>query len=247
MRIFISNRNYHTHETILFWKYHFSEIVKAGKKVDAGEKVNEKSTCHVLIKKGSQTYIGIMSNGEKGILQGPGSDVQLHIPEGVYGLVVGSVFTDNSIFCDKIPNDECIIAPMVEFYINSFNFSDSQKRDKYQIRIPHAADANADETLVKIRKYFSDKQTDIAPHNPSKNQETYYILNKRFVTIYTQHFCKFICTQCNHGPCKNCAKVILYGSITPGEDQTLVCIEPFFCSFLFDITDYEMVSTNMKH
>ena len=196
------------------------------------------------MEKGSQTYVGFMSNGENGLLQGPKSDVQLLIPDGVYGPILGCVYTDNSLFCQKIPNDECIIAPMVELYINSLGISDSQKRERYQIRIPHAADTTADENLVKVRKYYGGRQIDVEQHNTNKNQDTYYVMDEKFITIYTQHFCQFTCSQCQHEGCKNSAKVILYGSIRTGGSRTFVNIETFFCSFLFKIMDYEKVSSN---
>ena len=127
----------------------FSVIVK---EKNLKEKTREKENkgCHMLMEKGLQTYIGFVSDGKEGVLQGPNSDVQLHIPQGVYGLTIGCVCTDNSTIREYVPENECIVAPMVEFY--SFSIHESIEREPYVIRIPHCLSDDSDQDNVKVRK-----------------------------------------------------------------------------------------------
>ena len=76
-------------------------------------------SCQMWMQKGSRMYTGILCHGEERTLQGHESDVQLFIPQYVHGLLISSVCTDNSEFSHQIPDDECIIGPMVGFQLHS--------------------------------------------------------------------------------------------------------------------------------
>ena len=201
--------------------------------------------CQMWMLKGSRVYAGILCHGEGGVLRGPDSDVQLYIPQDIYGLIIGSVCTDNSEFSQQIPNKECIVAPMVEFKFCSSYEHEPNPRLHYIITIPHCLDEDSAWDLIKVRKFKSrsnDELIEVTQYDASQNQETFYVIEKHFVRIYTKHFCQYFCSTCEQSKCKESAMVFFYGSILhPTSNTTEVMIKPFFCSFLFNNNDYRKV------
>ena len=203
----------------------------------------------MLMTKGSRTYMGIISDGNERILKGPDSDVQLHIPPGIYGLTVGCVCIDNSAIRKYIPEKECIIAPMVEFYC--YSTKETNEKEPYVIKIPHCLtnDSNLEDVRVrKVDRNSLHRHINIPKYNRKGNQQTYFDTDEKYITIFTPHFCQFTCClDCKHEWCKDRAMVFLYGSIRPAEnDRTLVHIRPFMCSFLYKIEDYKKVRINKQ-
>ena len=64
---------------------------------------------------GSRVSAGIVCQGEGGILQAPDSDVKLLIPENVFGCITCCISTNTSEIKERIPEGECVIAPMVGY------------------------------------------------------------------------------------------------------------------------------------
>ena len=204
--------------------------------------------CQVWMQKGSRMYTGILCNGGGGVLQGPGSDVQLHIPQNVHGLVIGCVCTNNSEFSKQIPDNECIIAPMVEFELHSIlphNTHEHEPRHHYMITIPHCVDDDSAWDLIKVKKFNSNNTNelvDITQYDARQSQETFYVIEEQCIRIYTKHFCNIICSTCQQSKCRDSIMVFFYGLIRPTQEgQTSILIKLFFCSFLFSIADYREV------
>ena len=206
------------------------------------EREKENKICPMLMKKGSRTYIGTISDGKERTLKSPDSDVQLHIPQNVYRLTVGCVCTDNLAIREYIPKNECIIAPMVDFYCHSTK--KTNEKEPYGIRIPHCLtdDSNLEHVRVrKVERSNLQRHINIPKYDRKGNQQTYFDTDEKYVTIFTPHFCQFTCClDCKHEWCKDRAMVFLYGSIRPADNaRTLVHIRPFICSFLYKIEEYK--------
>ena len=202
------------------------------------------------MQKGSRMYTGILCHGEERTLQGRESDVQLFIPQNVHGLLISSVCTDNSEVSHQIPDDECIIGPMVGFQLHSKYEHDHEPKHHYIITIPHCLEEDSVWDLIKVRKFKSrntEAVVNITQYDANQEQDTYYYMEEHCIRIYSKHFCDFICSTCGPDLCRDKAMVFFYGSIQPSGDQgTSVIIMPFFCSFLYNITDYREVGQLIK-
>ena len=95
-----------------------------------------------MFHKGYRLYFGVRVNGQKAVLQGPGSDVQLHIPEGLYGFISGHANTDPTPFLDHIPESERLVSPIAEY---NCSFTGSCPKGLFEIKVPHC---------VRNRKQF---------------------------------------------------------------------------------------------
>ena len=76
---------------------------------------NRNGRCSVTFHKGYKLFAGVRLDGNKAVLQGPGSDVQLHIPEGLHGFISGHAHTDPNPFLKAIHKTECLVSPIAEY------------------------------------------------------------------------------------------------------------------------------------
>ena len=193
---------------------------------------NRNRRCSVTFHKGYKLFAGVRMDGKKAVLQGPGSDVQLGIPEGIHGFISGHAHTDPNPFLKAIPKTECLVSPTVE-YNCTFN-SNSHKR-LFEIKVPHC---------VRNRKQFQHFRVwhgDIHKRLPF-TKHTNYRVHDQHLTIYTSHFSQFICTVCSQS-CHGNAKAFIFGRITPLRYHPIKsALRIYMCSPLYDITDFKRVS-----
>ena len=87
-------------------------------------------------RKGYRTYFGVRVGGAGGILQGKASDVLLYISKGLQAFVYGYIHTDPGPFLQEIPEDHCLVAPIVEYHYEAKN--DISKTPLFfKIKVPH--------------------------------------------------------------------------------------------------------------
>ena len=189
--------------------------------------------------------VATVSQGKSQTLKPPDSGVSLTIPEGIHAVLKGCVHTDHSRFVKAIPADECIISPMVEFHRHSLNDEDEERKLSYTIRIPHCIRQRSKWRHIKVRKgdiYKDEDFVEIKERSQAGKTDTSYEIDEHFIIIHTTHFTDFTCTMCNGTFCSDLAMVFLFGSLCPLEDITVVKVQPFLCSFLYVIEDYQKVN-----
>ena len=54
-------------------------------------------------------------HGSAVTIQALHSDVILHVPDGVYGIILGNIHADHWRFRHLVGRDDCIISPISEF------------------------------------------------------------------------------------------------------------------------------------
>ena len=95
-------------------------------------------TCPMTMTRGGDRFIATKSCSEARILKHPESDVSLHIPKGSTGVFRKCVHTDYSHFQTDIPEEECIISPLVEIHRREVVDVDKERgRGNFVIQIPH--------------------------------------------------------------------------------------------------------------
>ena len=165
------------------------------------------------------------------MLQGPGSDVQLHIPEGLHGFISGHAHIDLTPFLDHIPESECLVSPIIEY--NS-TFTSSQK-GLFEIKVPHCVRNRNQFQHIQVRHGDVYKKLPFFRHRKCE-------IHDRYLTIYTSHFSQFICTVCSQS-CHGNAKAFIFGRITPLRYPPIKsALRIYMCSPLYDILDFKRVS-----
>ena len=189
--------------------------------------------------KGHKSFIAARVNGRGGILQGAYSEVGLRIPEGLRGVVYGCVHTDPRPFLNAIPDNECLVAPIVEYYFTPDGCRQN-KMKMFAIKMRHCVKEPSDLSGIVVRHgdIHTNKEFQTAPTGTC-----FYEVDAQFITIYTTRFSQFICTR--PGCVQSCvgqAKAFVFGKILPYTSLAPVAsLRLYVCSPLHDIKDYENV------
>lgn len=91
-------------------------------------------------------------DGKPCVVQAENSDVKLHVPNGIKGILLGKIHTDFSRFLHFLRKDRCVVAPMCEYYIHPLKFTESVKPsdEKFRLQVPHTVE-DFHENRNKIR------------------------------------------------------------------------------------------------
>ena len=110
-------------------------------------KQSAEDTWSFLIQKAYKEFAGLTVNGTKVLLQHPGSDVIIHIPDGVHGVVMTHAHTNFRPFLDAVPESECFVGPVVEVHCSDSRtcMTHGQKEfvetPWFEIQVPHCVRA----------------------------------------------------------------------------------------------------------
>ena len=124
------------------------------------------------------------------------SGVTLHVPEGLYGIILGNVHEDFDAFKQCVKGNDCIVGPMCEFEFHSYY--DILKGAWYKIDIPHIVKNPKVEDKIKVisRDRYQESieyaQRLQEMEEPPDYENIYYRLNERNLEIFTHHFSQFI-------------------------------------------------------
>ena len=193
--------------------------------------------CSVTFHKGYKLFSGIQMNGKKSVLQGPGSDIQLHIPEGLLGFISGHAHTDPTPFLKVIPKSECLVSPIVEY---NCCFTCNCGIEPFEIKIPHCVRNRKQLQHIRVWRGDIHKKLPFTKH-------TNYRVHDQHLTIYTSRFSQFICTVCSES-CHGNAKAFIFGRITPLRYLPIYsALRIYMCSPLYDITDFKRVGKTLLY
>ena len=174
--------------------------------------------------------------GQGGILKYPDSAVELMIPKGLKGFVMGHVHTDVKPFVHAIPENECVIAPVAEYKVCMKRLAPSSI---FLIKVPHCLTKTKDLETVVVR------HGNIHTESTFKKLPTltsYFEVDQKFITIHTTSFSQFICTSCNK-TCYCQGKAFVFGNILQYPDKPpTTSVRLYVCSPLYQLEDYEKVS-----
>ena len=192
----------------------------------------------VEFQKGWRTYFGVRVHGSGGILQNKASDVLLYISKGLHAFVYGIIHTDPWPFLQEIPEDHCLVAPIVEYHYEATN-DVTNKQLFFKIKVPHCITEKED--LKSIQVQHGDIHNGV-PFTQLPTESSYFQVDRKYITIYTRHFSQFICTSCNK-ICRGRGKVFMFGRVMPLQRiPSKAALRLYICSPLPGITDYTRVS-----
>ncbi len=182
-------------------------------------------------------------DGGKILLQPDNSEVQLELISGS-GHMSMCVHRDALLFSKIIPENECIISPIIEINADS----NSKASFKSRIRIPHCLRKKSDHRFVIVRHgdVYKDKDFRPVPYKRNMdatqltNSEEYYEMDEHYIYVYATSYSQFTCTSCKRKCDENMIMFLSAGFSRPGNQRCLE-IKPFICSPLFDIKEYRKV------
>ena len=188
--------------------------------------------------KGYRNYFGVRVQGTGGLLQGSASDVLLYIPKGLQAFVYGYIHTNPWPFRQHIPEDHCLVAPIVEYHYHEGDNS-GNRRLWFKIKVPHCVTKKEDLKSIQVLHGDIHRGISFSQLSPSNG---YFQVDEKYVTIYTRRFSQFICTSCNK-ICNGKGKAFIFGKVTARETmQSTADLRLYLCSPLHNIRDYRTVS-----
>ena len=196
-------------------------------------------TYSATINRGYKQFCGIRVRRNRAVLQGPKSDVKLHIPDGLVGFISGHMHTDPTPFIHAIPESECLVAPIVDYT------TCTEKpcfTNWFKIVIPHCIDNKEDRKHVRVR--HGDIYKNI-PFSEIPSDDWFFVVRGQDIIIYTKHFSQFICTSCKK-VCQAEAKAFIFGSIPSLQYRPIrAAVRLYITSPLYQIQDYNKVCLNI--
>ena len=192
----------------------------------------------VEFQKGRRTYFGVRVGGAGGILQGKASNALLYIPKSLQAFVYGHIHTNHGPFLQEIPEDHCLVAPIVEYHYEATKHL-SNKNVIFKIKVPHCVTRKEDLKFIQVQ--HGNIHNGVAfTQLPTFN--SYFKVGENYITIYTRQFSQFICTSCQD-VCHGQARAFMFGKVTPRTtlDPT-TSLRLYMCSPLHNIRDYKKVS-----
>ncbi len=184
--------------------------------------------------KGGRRYIGTATQGKQCTLQEEESDVKLTIPAGLNCSVIVHIHTHTQDILKQIPEGEYLIAPVPDYTSVIKHKADGQ--EMFEIKLKHCVEDKKDLKKIRVRtgNIHDDVPFTSIPDSCFKVDETY-------ITIYTEHFCQFLCTVCDV-TFKGGIQALLFGSHFMAD--TLVHMSKLYlCGPLYSITDFKKVGS----
>ncbi len=182
------------------------------------------------------------------------SGITITPPVGTEGSLFFKVHTDPSPFLNHIPQDECLIAPILDCFVTTKRALIAKAW--FILQIPHClSNKDFDAESVVVRKGNVDfsnvpfqklvlcqRENDGFLHN----YESFYLLDVNNILIYVKSFSQFVCTSCKL-VCHGQGQAFVFGKIAKNTDVgTVTSLRLYTCSPLYIIKDYKEVNANQS-
>ena len=176
------------------------------------------------------------------------SDVILHVPDGVFGIILGNIETDHWKLRNLVDVEDCIIAPICEYVIW---YRSTKKTSKlhaiFKIQIPHILENIPDirDNIVVKRQSGSLPPTPVkmvsSEVEPQYLPEAFFNCDERWINIFTNHFTKFVSVVKGLKCCTKSAQMMVFSKLLPTIDMPIADINLLFASRHYENADYKKV------
>ena len=129
------------------------------------------------------------------------SDVVLHVPDGVCGILLGNIEIDLSQFAHLVRQKECIVGPVCDLHVEYIKYIKADRKP-FRLQIPHILDESelaTSQIRVQIWEKSSQKITNALPVDmrqdilPAIQQsKPLFLVNNSCVEVFKQHFSAII-------------------------------------------------------
>ncbi len=177
------------------------------------------------------------------------SSVSITTPNGTRGSISCVVHTDPTLFLDHIPDDECLIAPIVDCQLSE----DSQTPSGwFVLSVPHCQNIDPKQVTVRHGDIYGkpsqafQRSIHLTGSAAVSEKASFFQMNDTEIIIYTKKFSQFICTSCKL-VCYGQGQAFIFGKKIEKVDAGLVTsLRLYTCSPLYIIEDYREVTIQMQ-
>ncbi len=139
----------------------------------------------------------------------------------------------------NVPDDECIIAPIVEVLAPA-----RTQTSAYILKIPHCLDEGHDRSKVMVRMLQENRQpavVEVPPRDKCTDGVLFYDIDLDFIDLHTPHFCTIISSY-KEKICLDSTYNFFFGNFHTEDGSSEVNIRPYLCNFLHArIQDFRQV------
>ena len=172
------------------------------------------------------------------------SDVILHVPDGVYGIILGNIHTDHWRFSHLVGENDCIISPICEYFFK--NRDKSRKQAIFRLQVLHIVDdiedvRNRIEVQFQLRRNTSLVKAEEFHEKQLTSSDVVYKLHQNHVEIFCGHFSSIIITGKAIQCCCKSTNIMVFSKIDQQDDPPIADVAMYFTSLHYKIKDYEQV------
>ena len=155
-------------------------------------------------------------HGSAVTIQALHSDVILHVPDGVYGIIIGNIHTDHWRFRHLVTEKDCIISPICEYHLESSDATQDKEYIRFRIQVPHTLNDNdLNEGKIKVKRVHKEVKSDAIRFTRHQSpEEVYYKYNRKYVEIFTHEFSKYIIYAEGIRHCCGSAAMLAFSKMT---------------------------------
>ena len=148
--------------------------------------------------------------------------------------------TDHWNFRNWVPENDCIISPMSEYY---FKGSDIPSRSRFRIQVPHILqDIHLNRNKIKVQHRQNGIFSDAKPLIRRQDLKgVYYKVNEKYVEILSPHFCQFFITTEGINCCSGRATMLAFSMMERRKPYPFVKAAVYFGSAHHVFNDYRQV------
>ena len=169
------------------------------------------------------------------------SDVILHVPDGVYGIILGNIHTDHWRFRHLIPEKDCTIAPICEYLFKGSN--ESKGNATFRLHVPHIL-KSIEEVRQNIEVKFQRRKNapllHARPFDENRilsSEDVLYKLHKSELEIFSPHFSKMLITAKGIKCCCHSAGLLVFSRMVL-RPNPLADVSVYITSLHYEIKDY---------
>ena len=193
-----------------------------------------------------EIQIAVLVTGEACLVRAPYSDVILHVPEGIYGILLGKIRTNLSRYSHLFPHNECVMSPICEYSFHQLLDKPAvSKNAKYRIQIPHVArdiHKPGQQIIVRHGNIHNGHFRKCPAGKPEEDHGTYYTVGDKYVDVYTSHFSATVVTQESLDCCCRSAIAAVFGVLRNKSGKIpRVKLKVLLASLLYNIEDFNSV------
>ena len=124
------------------------------------------------------------------------SQVILHVPEGLLGVILGNVYENIKTLNYLVKETDCIVSPMCEFELHSIDAF--RQGVLVKIQVPHIVkNPNVREKIRVISRDRYHQSIEYAEEllpeeEPPDSDNIYYRIKEKYIEIFTHHFSQYI-------------------------------------------------------
>ncbi len=181
-------------------------------------------------------------------IQAPDSDVILHVPQGVTGVILGKIHTDHWRFNHLVDNMGCFVSPRPEFHFFG-NKLPTGLTFTTQISLSVEITKNIARKIQVWNRKSKGTPFQLLPKGPTNNHsegsaEKYFTINGQSICIHAPDFCDNVVTLKDIHCCSRRAKLMIFSKMSHVLGTPIADVSLRFGGLQYEKSDFFTVRCN---